>query len=223
QRLVEVQEQERRDIARELHDEIGQSLTGLKVLLETQNGLLEEKVASDLRNAQALVGELVRKVRDLSLDLRPAMLDDLGLLPALGWYLERYTAQTRVQVTFKHTGVERRRFAPAVETAAYRIVQEALTNVARHAGVGAATVRLWANPDMLGVQIEDQGKGFDSAATLAQGETSGLTGMRERTILLGGDLTIESAPERGTRLTAELPLSGRDEKRNDGRLDITGG
>jgi signal transduction histidine kinase len=148
------------------------------------------------------------RVDNLSLDLRPAILDDLGLLPALLWHFERYTAQTNVCVTFRHSGLEGRRFASEVETAAYRIVQEALTNVARHADVSEVMVRAWADQDVLAVQIEDQGAGFDLEATLAAGETTGLAGMRDRAVLLGGKLTVESAPGTGTRVTAEFPLDG---------------
>jgi len=151
-------------------------------------------------------------VRDLSLALRPAMLDDLGLVPALLWHFERYTAQTNVRVTFKHSGLARR-YQAVIETAAYRIVQEALTNVARHAGVREVTVRLWADTDALNVQIEDQGNGFDPEAALARGNTGGLAGMRERAILLGRHLIVESSPGTGTRVTAELPLSSNGEGR----------
>jgi signal transduction histidine kinase len=216
-RLVEAQEAERRYIARELHDEVGQTLTGIKLILEMAARSPAEKVGASLGEAQALVDALMIRVRELSLDLRPAMLDDLGLLPSLLWHFGRYTAQTNVQVTFKHTGLEGRRFAPEIETAVYRIAQEGLTNVARHAGVSEATVRLWADRDRLGVQIEDRGAGFDPEAALAAGSTSGLAGMRERATLLGGQLTVESAPGTGTRLTAEVPLSGQIERREKGR------
>ncbi len=175
-----------------------------------------DEVTASLGEAQALVNELMALVRDLSLDLRPAMLDDLGLLPTLLWHFERYTAQTSVCVTFKHSGLEGR-FAPEVETAAYRIVQEALTNVARHAGVSEVTVRLWADQDTLGVQIEDQGTGFDPEAALAASATTGLAGMRERAVLLGGQLTVESAPGAGTHVTAELPLGHPVEEGEKGR------
>jgi len=215
--LLEVQEAERRHIARELHDEVGQALTGLKLLLDMGTRLPADEVSASLGEAQAMVNELMALVRDLSLDLRPAMLDDLGLLPALLWHFDRYTAQTNVRVTFKHTGLERRRFAPEVETAAYRIVQEALTNVARHAGVGEVTVRLWADQDMLGVQIEDWGTGFNPEAALAAGDTTGLAGMRERAMLLGGQLTVESAPGAGTHVTAEFPLGHTVEEGEKGR------
>jgi len=205
--LVDVQETERRHLARELHDEVGQLLTGLKLVLEMSTRLPADAVRASLDEAQALVNELMARVRELSLDLRPMMLDDLGLLPALRWHFERYTTQTNVHVIFKHTGLEGQRFAPAVETAAYRIVQEALTNVARHAEVSEVTARLWADQDTLGVQAEDRGAGFDAEAALAKGTSSGLSGMQERVALLGGQLTIESAPGTGTRVTAEFPLA----------------
>ncbi len=203
--LVDAQETERRHIARELHDEIGQLLTGLKLVLDMSRRASDEATAAGLDEALALTDKLVAQVRSLSLALRPAMLDDLGLLPALLWLFERYAAQTRVQVNFWHTGLEGQRFAPAVETAAYRIVQEALTNVARHAAVSEVTVRVWADADILSIQVEDRGVGFDPA-TLATAVTSGLAGMRERVASLGGQFTLESAPGAGTLLMAELPL-----------------
>jgi len=207
-RLLEVQEIERRHIARELHDEIGQILTALTLILGMSSRLSTKAVRTSLNEAQTLVNELMERVDELALNLRPAMLDDLGLLPALLWHFERYTRQTTVQVTFKHRRLEGRRFAPGVETAAYRIVQEALTNVARHAGVSQVMVRLWADSDTLDVQIEDQGVGFDPQAALAAGDSIGLSGMQKRAVLLGGQLRIESAPGAGVCLTAELPLQG---------------
>jgi signal transduction histidine kinase len=206
-RLMEVQETERRNIALELHDEIGQVLTGLKLTLEMGARLPVEEISSGLAEARVLVNELMARVRKLSLDLRPAMLDDLGLLPALLWHFEHYTAQTQVRVNFKHSGLERRRFGPEVETAAYRMVQEALTNAARHAQVRDVTVRLSTHPQTLWIEIEDRGQGFDVEAVLNASETSGLAGMRERAVLLGGSLTIESQPGAGTRLTAELSIA----------------
>ncbi len=207
-RLVEVQEAERRHLARELHDQVGQELTGLKLTLEmsTRAGRADEAKIS-LGKAQGLVDDLIARVQDMALHLRPAMLDELGLLHTLLWHFEQYTAQTNVHVTLEHRGLDRR-FAPDLETAAYRIVQEALTNAARHASVSDVTVRLWATQDTLGVQILDQGKGFDAEVAPA-GTSSGLAGMRERATLLGGELTVESAPDAGTRVTAEFPLDDR--------------
>jgi signal transduction histidine kinase len=137
--------------------------------------------------------------------LRPADLDQLGLLPALLALFERYTAQTGVVVNFKHQGLERR-FSSQVETGAYRIVQEALTNAARHAGVAAVTVRVWTDADKLNLQIEDRGCGFDPDVVLQAPRSTGLIGMQERAMLLGGHVIIESSPGAGTTITAELPL-----------------
>jgi PAS domain S-box-containing protein len=203
-RLLEVQEQERRSLARELHDEVGQLLTGLRLTLEAagrggpESGTLQGE-------ADALVRELSARVRDLSLQLRPTMLDDLGLLPALLWLFDRYTARTRVRVAFEHRGLQGR-LGQAVETAAYRIVQEALTNVARHAGVDAATVRVWLAASELNLQVEDRGHGFDAEAQ-AGGVSAGISGMQERAELLGGRLSLESRAGWGTRVSAVLPVA----------------
>lgn len=203
-RLMEVQELERRNIARELHDEIGQVLTGLKLTLEMGTRVPEKEAAKNLQQALGLVNELMARARKLSLDLRPAMLDDLGLLPTLLWHIEHYTLQTQITVDFRHAGLEEKRFSPAVETAAYRIVQEALTNVARHARVNEATVQLWTVAgNKLFIEVEDRGAGFEQS-TEGSSETSGLAGMRERATLLSGQLSIETQVGQGTRLTAEL-------------------
>lgn len=213
QRLVEVQEGERRSIARELHDEIGQVLTGLKLTLEMAGRLSAEAFKTSLDEAQVLVDDLMTRVRELSLDLRPAMLDDLGLLPALLWHFERYGTRTNARVSFKQSGLEGGRFSSKLETAIYRIVQEALTNVARHAAVCEVVVQVWVRQDAIVVQIEDHGVGFDPKTVLSAGESSGLAGMRERAVLMGGYLTIDSAPGAGTRITAELPLGDPIERR----------
>ena len=205
-RLIEVQETERRHIARELHDEIGQHLTGINLLLGAVEHLSVEGAVARLKEVRALVDGLIARVRDVSLDLRPAMLDDFGVLTALSWLFGRYTAQTGITVAFKQRALQQR-FTAEQETAMYRIVQEALTNVARHADVGSVNVDAWADGDILGVSITDQGAGFDVDAVLANGMTGGLAGLRERAMLLGGRLTVESKPGAGTRLIAELPLS----------------
>jgi PAS domain S-box-containing protein len=201
-RLVEVQEAERRRIARELHDEVGQELTALKLKLQ---GTRSQNAVS-LAGALKSVDRLLSLVRDMSLDLRPTMLDDLGLAPALYWQCDRHAALGRLDVRFRHHGIEGRRFPAEIETAAYRIVQEALTNVVRHSGAAEANVLLWANDERLTVQVEDQGRGFDVEVALSAGTSSGLSGMRERVALLGGRFSLESMPRAGTHLTAELPL-----------------
>jgi signal transduction histidine kinase len=198
-RLVEIQEAERRHVARELHDEIGQLLTGLRFSLDRDPG------GDGLDAARRLTDDLIARVRELSLDLRPAMLDHLGLLPAIVWQIDRYSGQTGVRVAFEHRGLAGVRFAPELETAAYRVLQEALTNVARHAAVAEVRVRAWADPETLFIQIDDGGRGFDVGAPRAG---SGVTGMQERARLLEGQVTIDSTPGAGTCVTAEFPLTG---------------
>lgn len=204
-RLFEVQETERRHLASKLHDEIGQLLTGLSLLLRLEGDLPPVAYRSRFEQARALVDDLINRVRGLSFDLRPADLDQLGLLPALLSLFERYTAQTGVLVDFKHQGVEQR-FPAQVETGAYRVVQEALTNAARHAGVAGVTVRLWADPDKLHLQVTDGGRGFDTDVVLQSPHSYGLLGMRERITMLGGHISVESFPGTGTTIAAELPL-----------------
>jgi PAS domain S-box-containing protein len=205
-RLVEVQEAERRQIARELHDEVGQILTGLTLILESSARLPTETLKNTVGEAQRMATGLLSRVRTMSLDLRPTTLDDFGLLPALLWHFERYTALTGVRVIFGQSGLGGRRFDPEIETAGYRIVQEALTNVARHSGMPEVMVWVTAATDLLTMQVEDHGAGFDPKAALCGDVSSGLIGMRERARLLNGRLTLESVPGTGTRLIAELPL-----------------
>jgi PAS domain S-box-containing protein len=205
-RLLAVQEEERRRLARDLHDGILQSLTCLHLLLEPGPMLSADDVQANLQEVRATLDDLTATLRTLSADLRPPMLDQLGLLPALLWLVERFTAQTGVRIDFRHEGLGGR-FAPTTETAAYRLVQEALANVARHAGVSEVSVRVWVQGDGLHLQIEDEGVGFDPEAALVSGAAAALTGMWERVQLLGGKLTIDSAPGEGTHVKAELPLA----------------
>ncbi|HEX8385854.1 MAG TPA: PAS domain S-box protein, partial [Rubricoccaceae bacterium] len=203
QRLVDVQEQERRSLALELHDEIGQVLTALKFTLDhadraptTPSGLLS--------GAREMVRGLQDQVRDLSLDLRPSMLDDFGLLPALVWLFERTERQMGLTVRF--TAPEHLPPLSADRaTAAFRIVQEALTNVVRHAGVAEATVDLRVEGDRLVLDVGDHGPGFDPGST--HPSSSGLSGMRERAHLLGGTVTVEPRSDGGTCVRARLPLA----------------
>jgi PAS domain S-box-containing protein len=204
-RLLEVQEMERRHLARELHDEIGQILTYLRLLLRMNGDSPAEALSMRLEPARGIVDDLLGRVRRLSFDLRPADLDQLGLLPALLALFERYSVQTGILVDFKHQGVSRR-FTSEVETGAYRVVQEALTNVARHAGVAGVTVRAWIDGNMLNLQVEDHGCGFDLQAVLKAPRSDGLYGLQERVRLLGGKLVIESTQGCGTTIAAELPI-----------------
>jgi PAS domain S-box-containing protein len=208
-RLVEAQETERRHIARELHDEVGQTLTALDLMLSMpfKNGAA---MPPELQEARTLVNDLTRLIREMSLDLRPSMLDDLGLVTALVWHFSRYQQQTGITVDFKYGDVQRR-FPIVVETTVYRIIQEALTNVARYAGVSRASVRLWSTDNAIHVQIEDTGNGFDMAAVQSANNTSGLIGLRERAQIVGGTCAIESNRGEGTIVTAHIPLEAHAE------------
>ena len=201
--VVEAQERERRRIARELHDEIGQTLTGLKLTLEDHDRLSSEAAACRLERARELAVDLLHRVHDLSLDLRPAILDDLGLQPALVWLTERYRDQTGVDVSLSCSGLDGR-LRSEVETAAYRIVQEALTNVARHAGVASATVGCALEHGRLRVTVVDRGRGFDVDA-VPVGQSSGLVGMEERARSTAGRIWVDSIVGLGTTVVAELP------------------
>lgn len=205
-RLLELHETDQRHLARELHDEIGQILTGLQLTLEMASRAPCEESTITLAKAQSLVNDLIRRVRRLSLDLRPLMLDDLGLLPTIVSHIERFALMTGVEVDFSHNGLKDKRFQPQVETAAYRIVQEALTNVARHARVERAILQIWCIPETLILKIQDMGVGFDPQAVIRAGKASGVTGMRERAVLLNGELSIDSTSGAGTCIIAELPL-----------------
>lgn len=206
-RLVAVQEQERRHIASELHDQIGQSLTGLKMMFGRIQAESEAGHRTILDEAQQVLDDLVERVRELSLNLRPSMLDDLGLVPSMLWLIERYSLQTGTEIDFRHKGVDRS-LPTDVAIAAYRIVQESLTNIARHANVKTAAVWLLSDGETLTVHVHDRGTGFDPEATRFSGPSSGLVSMRERAMALGGKLTINSAPGRGTDVVAVLPVTG---------------
>lgn len=217
-RLVEIQEAERRKIALELHDEIGQLLTGLKLQLDTgtENGAAQTK-------ARDLADGLIQKVRNLSLELRPTMLDDLGLLPALLWHFDRFTSLTGVKVNFSQSGLADNRFSPEIETATYRVIQEALTNVARHSGAGEASVQALHRDGVLSIQVEDRGGGFMAETELTNNRTRGLRGMRERVVLVGGSITIDSVPGWGTSILVELPAKAQPAEGSGNDHSVTGG
>jgi PAS domain S-box-containing protein len=216
-RLVDVQENERRLIARELHDEIGQSLTALKIMVGQAIRLPDNKTKESLIEAESLVSELLKQVRQLSLDLRPSMLDDLGLLPTLLWHFERFSGQTGIKINFQHKGLGKN-LSGEINTTVYRIIQEALTNIVRHAGVTEASVNINNINDILSIQVEDQGKGFNPEELDAKSST-GLSGMRERVLLLEGKLTLETSPGLGTRILVELPVGENEVSPGEAKVD----
>jgi len=165
-----------------------------------------------LQEAIALANQALEQVRELSFNLRPAMLDDLGLGPALSWYVKRCAQRTNLDLQLDVSDLQER-LPPEVETALYRVVQEALTNVVRHARAGAVQIRLEREATVVRAQVEDDGQGFDVIQVLNQHRPQqgiGLLGMRERIALLGGTFTLHSAPGQGTRLALEIPLEEYD-------------
>src|SRR2546430_6427801 len=207
--IIQAQEQERQRIARELHDETSQVLTSLLISLT----LLEESVESQearerIADTRALAHSTLRAIRNLSIDLRPSALDDLGLLPALRWYVKEYQKKCSIDVEFHATGFKER--LPAeMETALYRIVQECLTNTAKHANANRVTITLKEETDRVYARITDDGEGFDYEALLktpGQERGLGLAGMHERAVLLDGTLSIHSTSERGTIIEVSIPL-----------------
>lgn len=211
-KLTEVQESERRKLARELHDEMGQALTAIRMNLAVIERTLSAEVApmisERLSEASQLTEHTLEQIRELSLDLRPPMLDDLGLIPTLRWYIKRYASRTTIQTELNIWGVERR--LPAlVETALFRVLQEALTNVARHAQASVIWLNLRYAADRVVAEVTDNGCGFDVESVQMQATSvrgMGLLGMSERLNLLGGSFQIESQVGKGTQLAFEIPL-----------------
>jgi signal transduction histidine kinase len=213
-RLVEVQESERRHIARELHDEIGQSLTVAEMNL--QAALQSSRQVALNRRLEAsieAVERVLEQVHDLSLNLRPSMLDDLGLEPALRWYTNRQASLTGLTAKFEAEPLEGR-LEPVIETECFRVAQEALTNVTKHSKAKAVTVSLKTQGDHLHLRVRDDGVGFDvnSLRDRAVGGASlGLLSMQERATLAGGNLEYNSAPGKGTEVHAWFPLKFREQ------------
>src|SRR5213593_1022900 len=208
QRLLKLQENERRLIARELHDQIGQALTAVKLNLESLRSGRRAK-AFPLDESVAIVEQLMEAVRSMSLELRPSVLDDLGLAAALRWYADRQGRRAGLAVRVR-TQLPTERLASDLETACFRVAQEAITNVARHAGAKRVEVDARAEDGTLDLTVRDDGTGFDVAAvrggTTAEGSI-GLDGMEERVRLLGGDFRIDSQPGTGTTVWARFPLT----------------
>ena len=208
-RLVKVQETERRHLARELHDEIGQALTvaelNLQALLQLPG---TDALAPRLQESLYVVERVLEQVHDLSLNLRPSMLDDLGLEPALRWYTERQAALAGLQAEVRADPLEQR-LDPMIETECFRVAQEALTNVVKHAKARTVTVELTRNDEQLHLSVRDDGVGFDVASLrekAVRGASLGLLSMEERATLAGGGLQYHSTPGQGTEVHAWFPL-----------------
>ncbi len=212
-KIIAVQEEERRKISRELHDETSQALTsiivGLRMLSEQLTGEGRRRVL-EMRD---LAAKTLEDVHRLAVELRPVLLDDLGLVAAAQKYIENFSRQYGLPVEIDFAGLSRERFRPEVEIALYRILQEALTNIVKHAQASQVRVSLKRNRGRLRLSIADNGIGFDPAAVQSGGGAClGIHGMRERMAILDGAFSIKSAPGGGgTTILAEVPLrkSGR--------------
>ncbi|MBM4138644.1 MAG: PAS domain S-box protein [Nitrospira sp.] len=212
-RLMQVQEEERSRLARDLHDEIGQLLTALKIdLQEIKHGEVGQVRADALTDSLELVDHLLTQVRTLALNLRPSVLDDLGLVPALRWYASRQANRNGWTLALSVQGMVKRVPAP-IEVACFRIVQEALTNVAKYAMAKTIDLMLHQQEEELTLIIQDDGRGFDVASArqrAQEGQSIGLLSMEERVRLVGGILEISSTSGRGTTILIRFPLSTPD-------------
>jgi two-component system sensor histidine kinase UhpB len=210
--LLRAQEKEREHISRELHDELGQALTAISInLAEIESELSSEPRLVALeraRETRELADQTLDQVREMSLNLRPSMLDDLGLVPTLSWYVNRFARRLNIEAQFKAAGLDEL-LDSEVETVLYRVVQEALTNVARHAQASQVWVKLARAGSAIVATIQDDGQGFD-ARQLADRDFethgAGLLGIRERVAYLEGRFDIQSQPEKGTILSIEIPV-----------------
>ncbi len=205
-KVITAQEDERRRISRELHDETGQALTSLMVRLQTLNQQCPiPELKPQMDELRDVLAETLDNIHNLSMELRPSVLDDLGLQAALQRYVQDYNQRYAANVDFLVVGMNDERLPAAVETAVYRIVQESLTNIARHANAQNASVLLEKRDCCIRAIIEDDGVGFDTRQAV-RSERLGLYGMTERAELLNGKLTIEATPEQGTTIFVEVPL-----------------
>jgi two-component system sensor histidine kinase UhpB len=217
--VVGAQEAERQRIARELHDATGQSLTAIALGLRGVETVLESNppvAVEQVRELRSFSTDALGELRQIIADLRPSQLDDLGLVPALQWYVQEFEKRYAVRTEFVVEGT-RSRLPPEYETVLFRITQEALSNVARHADASHASVGLVINQAQVGMTIRDDGRGFDLEKTLRSDRRAGwgLLGIQERTLLLGGRYEIDSKPGRGTYIRVTVPLKMEAEDDED--------
>ncbi len=214
-RIVSAQEAERKRIARDIHDQLGQRLTALRLKLASLRDVTEgnENVTARVERLQEIAALLDSEVSFLASELRPSILDDLGLEEALRAYSGEWSSHFDIKVGFHSNGVIGKRFGREVETQLYRIAQEALNNVAKHAGVAEVTVLMEQTADFLVLIVEDTGKGFELTTRLKRSDRGlGLVGMRERATLIGAELEVESAPGQGTTIFLRLPNKKRGQR-----------
>jgi signal transduction histidine kinase len=209
-KVISAQEDERKRLARELHDETSQTLSALAMKIETALAAWPGDASRErLTEAKALTVRIIEELHRLIFDLRPSVLDDLGLLSAIRWYAERHLGPRGISVRCEFSGTEAR-MTPELETALFRVAQEAITNIAKHSRAETVLVQVLERDDEISIEIEDDGKGFSPASLpppAARERGLGLLGMRERVELFGGTIEIDSAPGRGTRIAVTAPLT----------------
>jgi two-component system sensor histidine kinase UhpB len=206
-RLVQAEESERRRIAGELHDRVGQDLSALNMNLDILAGQADGEAARRLRDSIALVEGTLQSIENLMAELRPPLLEEYGLGAALRWHVEQFSRRSGVQVTLDDRAREaNRKLHPDAAVALFRIAQEALSNVAKHAGAPAAAVTLAAGDGQMALTVCDEGAGFDPAEVAARPTRWGMTTMKERALAAKGSLDVSSAPGRGTTLIARVPI-----------------
>jgi two-component system sensor histidine kinase UhpB len=211
--IVIAQEDERARIARELHDETAQMLTAFTFHLAALHKSIRHspKIDEQIHYLQSLSRQMSEGIYRLVRDLRPAQLDDLGLVAALQYLVDEVYQRLELQVELQVRG-ERRRLDPLAETVIFRVAQEALTNVARHAEVLTARIDLWFETDRVTLRITDQGIGFNPQSLPDSGSGWGLAGMQERAESIGGKLTLRSTPGSGTMVQIVVPVKARNAK-----------
>lgn len=208
--LISAQEEERHRVARELHDEVGQALSAIMMdLARAIDGLPDEaaEAKQKLTQSRALAAQTLAELRKLIYDLRPEVLDQLGLAPALRSYVKSRLEAQDIKARLSFSGLENR-LPSRMEITLFRIIQEATTNVVRHSGASMVSIKVSATDSRVEAVIQDNGQGFDVAAALQASESWGLRGIRERVNVVGGQLSIESTPGKGTRIRFQVPLEG---------------
>ena len=206
EKLQSAREEEQKQIARELHDELGGALTGIKydLLWLGKHALMKRAVKERFQTIRAMVDTTTKTVQRISSGLRPKILDTVGLEAAVEWHTREFTKRTSIEVKLQQTG-KLPSMDDATTTGVYRIIQEALTNIARHSGATRAEVALQLNGDELSVEISDNGKGIDQAM-IVHPESLGILSMQERARILGGKIVFTSNPGNGTRVVLNAPI-----------------
>ena len=215
-RIIEIQEDERRKISYELHDELGQILTAIQLMLSRAKMIDTKHRSPEHDESENLINDAIERVRTLSLDLNPHSIETRGLVPTLKEYFKRFKIWSKITVNFKHTGLQGLDVPVVINNTIYRTIQESLTNAARHAEAETVNISILANEKEIHLDIADKGKGFNPKKIVI-GRSSGLSGIYERLLLLKGRLELDTAPGKGTRLNIRIPLPDKSNGKRDSK------